>query len=146
MFKKSKNSFTRSIESFETMVGEHAEIHGRIVTSESLRIDGKLIGNVEGAQENKVSIALGKTGHIQGDIYAYRVFIAGQVDGNIYCTERVELHDGAIVNGDISYEQIAIELGAKLNGLMICRNKDLVEGFQKSSEIFQKNWQRITKE
>lgn len=128
------------------MVGEHAEIHGRIVTSESLRIDGKLIGNIEATQENKVSIALGKTGHIQGDIYAYRVFIAGQVDGNIYCTERVELHDGAIVNGDISYEQIAIEAGAKLNGLMICRNKDLVENFQKSAEIFQNNWQRITKE
>jgi len=128
------------------MVGEHAEIHGRIVTSESLRIDGKLIGNIEAAQENKVSIALGKTGHIQGDIYAYRVFIAGQVDGNIYCTERVELHEGAVVNGDISYEQIAIEAGAKLNGLMICRNKDLVENFQKSAEIFQNNWQRITKE
>jgi cytoskeletal protein CcmA (bactofilin family) len=146
MFKKSQNSFTRSIESFETMVGEHAEIHGRIVTSKSLRIDGKLIGNIEAAQENKVSIALGKTGHIQGDIYAYRVFIAGQVDGNIYCTERVELHEGAVVNGDISYEQIAIVAGAKLNGLMICRNKDLVENFQKSAEIFQNNWQRITKE
>ncbi len=128
------------------MVGEHAEIHGRLVTSESLRIDGKLIGNVEAAQENKVSIALGKTGNIQGDIYAYRVFIAGKVDGNIYCTERVELHDGAIVNGDISYEQIAIEPGAKLNGLMICRNKDVTEDFQKSSEIFQNNWNRITKE
>ena len=128
------------------MVGEHAEIHGRLVTSESLRIDGKLIGNVEAVQENKVSIALGKTGHIQGDIYAYRVFIAGKVDGNIYCTERVELHDGAIVNGDISYEQIAIEPGAKLNGLMICRNKDVSVDFQKSSEIFQNNWNRITKE
>ncbi len=128
------------------MVGEHAEIHGRLVTSESLRIDGKLIGNVEAAQENKVSIALGKTGNIQGDIYAYRVFIAGKVDGNIYCTERVELHDGAIVNGDISYEQIAIEPGAKLNGLMICRNKDVTEDFQKSSEIFQNDWNRITKE
>lgn len=146
MFKKSQNSFTKSIESFETMVGEHAEIHGRIVTSESARIDGKLIGNVEATQENKVSIALGKSGHIQGDIYAYRVFIAGRVDGNIYCTERVELHDGAIVNGDISYEQIAIEPGAKLNGLMICRNKDATDDFQKSAEIFQNNWNRITKE
>jgi cytoskeletal protein CcmA (bactofilin family) len=145
MFKKTQTSFTRSTESFETMLGEHAEIHGRIVTSESLRIDGKLIGNVEAAQENKVSIALGKTGHVQGDIYAFRVFIAGRVDGNIYCTERVELHDGAIVNGDISYEQIAIEPGAKLNGLMICRNKEMTDDFQPSAEIFQNNWQKITK-
>lgn len=145
MFKKSPSSFSRSIESFETMVGENAEIHGRVVTSESLRIDGKLIGNVEATQENKVSIALGKSGHIQGDIYAYRVFIAGRVDGNIYCTERVELHDGAIVNGDISYEQIAIEPGAKLNGLMICRNKELAVDFEPSSEIFKNNWQKITK-
>ena len=46
----------------------------------------------------------------------------------------------------LSYEQIAIEPGAKLNGLMICRNKDATDDFQKSAEIFQNNWNRITKE
>ncbi|MEN9853441.1 MAG: hypothetical protein RL162_733, partial [Pseudomonadota bacterium] len=35
----------RTVESFQTMIGEATEIHGRLVASESLRIDGKVIGN-----------------------------------------------------------------------------------------------------
>ena len=65
----------RTVESFQTMIGEATEIHGRLVASESLRIDGKVIGNVETSQDGVVSIAVGKNGIVQGDIYAYRVIL-----------------------------------------------------------------------
>jgi len=80
----------RTVESFQTMIGEATEIHGRLVASESLRIDGKVIGNVETSQDGVVSIAVGKNGTVQGDIYPYGVIIAGRLEGNVYCTERVE--------------------------------------------------------
>ena len=134
----------KTIESFQTMIGEATEIHGRLVASESLRIDGKVVGNVETSQDGVVSIAVGKNGIVQGDIYAYRVIIAGRVEGNVYCTERVELHNGAIVHGDVTYGQIGIEPGARLNGLMISRSKDLDSGPQDSSQVFKKNWEKIT--
>jgi cytoskeletal protein CcmA (bactofilin family) len=79
---------------------------------------------------------------VQGDIYAYRVIIAGRVEGNVYCTERVELHNGSVVHGDVTYGQIGIEPGARLNGLMISRSKDL--DTQDSSQVFKKNWEKIT--
>jgi len=132
----------RTVESFQTMIGEATEIHGRLVASESLRIDGKVIGNVETSQDGVVSIAVGKNGLVQGDIYAYRVIIAGRVEGNVYCTERVELHNGAIVHGDVTYGQIGIEPGARLNGLMISRSKDLDSGPQDSNQVFKKNWEK----
>ena len=79
MFSKSSSikSSAPSKESFGTIVDEFTEVHGRLVSSTSLRIDGKVIGNVEASQDNNVSIAIGKSGLVQGDIYAYRIFIAG---------------------------------------------------------------------
>lgn len=147
MFSKSSaKPLAPSKETFGTIIDEFTEVHGRVVSSTSLRIDGKVIGNVEASQENNVSIAIGKSGLVQGDIYAYRIFVAGKVTGNIYCSERVELHDGAEVSGDITYGQIGVEPGAKLNGMMIFRSKDANSELQDSAQIFQKDWQRITKE
>lgn len=148
MFSKSSSAkpLSPSKESFGTIIDEFTEVHGRLVSSTSLRIDGKVVGNVEASQDNNVSIAIGKTGFVQGDIYAYRIFIAGKVTGNIYCTERVELHDGAEVVGDVTYGQIGVEAGAKLSGMMIYRSKEANPELQDSAQVFQNNWQRITKE
>lgn len=126
MFKKKRpiGLLEPTIENFETIIGEATEVHGRIVTDKGLRVDGKVIGNIEAQPNKEVSVALGKTGFVLGDIYAYRVLVAGIVEGNIYATERVELHSGAEVRGDVTYGQLGIEHGAKLNGLMIARSAE----------------------
>ena len=45
-----------------------------------------------------------------------RILVAGRVEGNVRGTQRVELHNGADVHGDIAYAQIGIEHGARLSG------------------------------
>lgn len=110
-----------TIEDFDTIVGASTVIHGRIVTDTGLRIDGTVIGDIEAQANGKISVALGKTGKVEGDIHAYRVLIAGYVEGNIYASERVELHAGAKVNGDVTYGQLGIESGASISGLMISK-------------------------
>lgn len=126
LFKKKHSTglLEPTLESFETIIGSATEIHGRIVMSKGLRIDGAVIGNVEGQAGEKLTVALGKDGLVQGDINAYRILIAGRVEGNIYAFERVELHDSADVHGDITYSTIGIEHGAKLNGLLISKGDD----------------------
>jgi len=84
-----------------------------------VRIDGKVVGNIETTKDNKVTVAIGKTGEVSGDITAHRVMVAGKVEGNIYAAERVEFHKDSIVQGDISYGSIAVEHGARLLGLVI---------------------------
>ena len=145
LFKKSQSiKFLQpTMESFETIVGPATEVHGRLVANESMRIDGRIIGTIEARQGTDVSIALGRSGFVQGDIYAFRVLIAGRVEGNVYATERVELHEGAEVRGDITYGQLGIEHGAKLNGLMISRNGEEPDGQIDSAAIFQANWSKI---
>ena len=123
MFDKFKNkSFATTQERFDTLVGRTTTVFGRLVLLDSVRIDGKVFGNIETAPDNKISVAIGPTGEVKGDITAHRILVAGKVEGNIYATERVEFHKDAVVNGDISYGSIAVEHGARLLG-MVVQNK-----------------------
>jgi cytoskeletal protein CcmA (bactofilin family) len=106
-------------ERFDTLIGKTSEIYGRMVVGESLRIDGKVVGNIESEENTKVTVAIGEDGVVVGDIFAYRVMVAGKVEGNIYATERVEFHQTAEVRGDVTYGSIGIEHGARIIGLVI---------------------------
>jgi cytoskeletal protein CcmA (bactofilin family) len=118
--KKKQGLLKPELEAFDTIIDKTTTIHGRLSIEGSIRIDGTVMGNIECATENKdITVAIGVTGKINGDIRAFRILIAGKVEGNIYATEKVELHDSAIVLGDITYNQIGIEHGAEVLGLMI---------------------------
>ena len=84
---KKKNSPIRfldpTVESFETIVDPKTVFRGNIATVESIRIDGKVIGNIESPPGSNITIALGRTAIVEGDINTYRALIAGRVDGNI---------------------------------------------------------------
>ena len=120
MFGKAKDkSLSPSQERFGTIVGPTTQIHGRLVLVDSVRIDGKVVGNIETVQGNQVTVAIGVTGEVCGDIHAHRVVVAGRVEGNICADERVEFHKNSVVQGDISYGSIAVEHGTRLLGTMI---------------------------
>ena len=107
-----------SKETFGSIIGSDLEIIGSLLATKSLRIDGTVVGNIKTKAGADVCIALGKTGLVQGNISGVRVLVAGRVEGNVLATERVELHSGADVHGDIIYAQIGIEQGARLSGLL----------------------------
>jgi cytoskeletal protein CcmA (bactofilin family) len=120
MFRKMKQSkLLPTQEKFDTLIGATTEIYGRLVLLDSVRIDGKVIGNIETAKEKKVTVAIGRSGEVSGDITAHRVMVAGKVEGNIYANERAEFHKDSEVRGDITYGTIGVEHGAKLLGLVI---------------------------
>ena len=109
-----------SFESFDSMLGPGSEIHGRVVANKSIRIDGIVYGNIETPSGiPDITIALGESAKIYGDITAPRILIGGYVEGNVYGAERVELHAKAVVNGDVSYAELGIEPGAEIVGLMV---------------------------
>ena len=137
MFEKLKNkSFTATQERFDTLVGKTTTIFGRLVLLDSVRIDGKVMGNIETAPGNKISVAIGLTGEVKGDISAHRILVAGKVEGNIYAAERVEFHKDAVVNGDISYGSIAVEHGARLLG-MVVQNKAATQSANRAQAAIQ---------
>jgi cytoskeletal protein CcmA (bactofilin family) len=106
-------------EKFDTLIGRHAEIHGHLVFQESVRIDGTVIGDLQAADGHDVSVVVGPTGVIHGNVVARRVIVSGRIEGNVHAHELVELHASAVVQGDINYKSIAVEHGSRLQGLLL---------------------------
>ncbi len=106
-------------ETFSTLIGRQTVMEGQLRIRESIRIDGELIGHVQASSDQAVAVVVSPTGHVQGDIMARRVVIAGRVSGHIHAQDRVELHAGCLVQGDIKYGSIAIEHGARVLGLLL---------------------------
>ncbi len=120
MFEKFSNkSMSASSEKFDTIIGRTTTIQGTLVLLDSVRIDGRVVGNVESAPNCKIAVAIGPTGEVTGDIKAHRVMVAGKVFGHIHAADRVEFQKGSLVQGDVSYGSIAVEHGAKLSGLIL---------------------------
>ena len=128
------SSKTPLIETFGSLVGESTEIHGRMVLKESIRIDGKVFGNIEASSGLNVAVTVGPNGEVHGDISAYKIEIAGKVDGNVNATGTADLRATSEVIGDISYGFISVHPGANLKGIVIQKPTTL-SGDKKESSI-----------
>ena len=120
MFKKLKPlTRSESMERIETVIGPGTTVNGDLMLIDRVRIDGKVIGDIQASQSNRATVAIGPTGEVVGHISAFRVIVAGKVEGNIAALERVELSHDCLVQGDISYSSINVQHGARLQGLVI---------------------------
>jgi len=89
-----------------------ASFTGKLSCRESLRIDGRVKGEVR--CDHKV--AIGETGKVRAAIEADTVVIAGEVAGDIIARRKITLEKTARVKGDLSTPGIVIQEGAKLEG------------------------------
>ena len=79
-FANNKSTTFKSVpEKFDTLIGKNTVIQGNLMLLESIRIDGKVVGNVESAKDELVTVVVGESGELQGNIMAHRVVIAGKV-------------------------------------------------------------------
>ena len=93
-----------------SMIGSDVTISGNIQTEGDLHIDGRIEGDVKCS-----ALVVGESGAIVGGIRAANARISGEVDGAIEAGA-LTLTSAARTKGDISYDQLSIEAGAKTDG------------------------------
>ncbi|ADO77966.1 bactofilin family protein [Halanaerobium praevalens] len=136
MFNSSKNEENKTqSKEIESIIGKGAKITGELVTSNSVRVEGKIDGSIE----SKSTLVIGKEALIKNKVQAKNITIAGQVEGEIIAHNKVELLQTAKVNADISTKSLKIEEGAVFNG----SSKSLTE--HKTAKINQKDKKQKTK-
>jgi cytoskeletal protein CcmA (bactofilin family) len=94
-------------------IGKSVVIKGELSGSEDLFLDGEVEGTIE-LQRNALTI--GPNARIRAHINAREVVIHGKVDGNIKCTDRMELRRTGVLVGDVSSQRLVIEDGAFFKG------------------------------
>jgi len=94
-----------------TIISEGCVIEGMISSDGSLRIDGKVIGDVHVKQH----VIVGSKGYVTGNVATSEMTLFGVVQGNI-TSSVLEIKAGGNITGDIETSQMSIELGGIHNG------------------------------
>jgi len=95
-----------------TVIGKGSVIEGLLTVQSSLRIDGRVQGQVQASD----SLVVGKDGEIDGEIKARNAIIGGRVKNRILATGKVVLEAHAVVHGEVKTSKLVIDEGAIFDG------------------------------
>ncbi len=106
-------------ERIDTLVGQSTEVTGDVVFSGGLHIDGAVNGNVQAADDSNSVLTISENGRVEGEVRVPHVVLNGQVIGDVYAAERIELAAKARVQGNVYYNLIEMAMGAEVNGSLV---------------------------
>lgn len=112
MFNKDKIMATKNEGNELNLVGAGTVVEGRLKTTGSIRIDGKVTGDVTVSQ----NIHIGATGEIEGTVTAKNITVGGKIKGTVIAQEKLVLESRAVIKGDIKAARLVIDEGATFDG------------------------------
>jgi cytoskeletal protein CcmA (bactofilin family) len=99
-------------EEVRAFLGKGAEFIGKLIFNGAVRIDGDFQGEVYG----QGSLDIGEGALVKADIKVDRVYIGGDVRGNIEVKEKIDIHSTGKFMGDIYAPVFIMEEGAVFDG------------------------------
>jgi cytoskeletal protein CcmA (bactofilin family) len=108
-WRKSKPSRSSDLTAF---IDEGSEIEGKYSFNGTVMLNGKFSGEIV----SNDSLIIGEKGVVSATVRAGVVLINGEVIGNVFATERVELRGTARVYGDVEAPVIVVEEGVLFEG------------------------------
>lgn len=117
MFKKNKAK--SKLNRIDTLIGEHTQIKGDLSFDGGLRIDGTIVGNINASNDNNALLTLSNKGTIEGDVKVPNLVVDGNISGNVFASEHIELAANAKISGNVYYNLLEMAMGAEVNGQMI---------------------------
>ncbi|MEY4702235.1 MAG: hypothetical protein RIR96_132 [Bacteroidota bacterium] len=95
-----------------SIISSDAIIKGDIQSQGDIRIDGKLMGNVQ----CNAKIIVGKEGRVEGNLTGSQAEILGYVKGSIRMSGQLNLNEQAVVHGDIHVAKLKMDNSVVFNG------------------------------
>ncbi|GLQ98321.1 bactofilin family protein [Dyella mobilis] len=122
--RKRNESAPRNAET--SLIAHGTIIRGDVRFTGTLHLDGRIEGSVLGEGSSAV-FTLSEHGQVQGEVRVPHAMINGQVTGDIYASERLELAAQARIVGDVRYNSLEMAAGAQVNGRMAHQGEDHVQ-------------------
>ena len=116
-----KNKRPRQTAQIDSLIGQNTEIHGDVMFSGGLHVDGKIKGNVIANSGNESVLTLSNKGTIEGEVRVPNVVINGTVVGDVHAPSHIELAADARIQGNVYYSLIEMAMGAEVNGNLVHR-------------------------
>ena len=113
MFDKKKS------EELESIIGKNTQVDGNITTKGTIRIDGRLNGNVKADW-----VVLGEKSFVRGDIQVAGALVAGYVEGSVSAKEIIEVKRTGQVRGDVATSKLVVIEGGMIDGKVGMQQKE----------------------
>ncbi|NOQ70031.1 MAG: cell shape determination protein CcmA [Gammaproteobacteria bacterium] len=119
MFGNDKDKKVKSSK-IDTLIGQGVEVTGNIKFQGGLHLDGVINGNVSTADNaDSAVLVISDQGRVEGDVYVAYAVINGEVVGNVYASQKLELSAKARISGNVEYNLLEMASGAEINGQML---------------------------
>lgn len=107
-----KNSSSDERDADISIIGPGMKVVGDLLTEGTVRIEGRIEGNVQAGK----AVVVGTEGEIQGDIRTEDSVISGRVRGSVTAASRLEVQAAARIDGELHARRLQLEEGAVVNG------------------------------
>lgn len=95
----------------ETFIGKNTHLRGDVNSKGTLRIDGRVTGNVEADW-----LIIGEKALVKGDVQVSGLVVGGSLEGNVKAKEVVEIKNKGQVSGDIATNKLLVIEGGGIDG------------------------------
>ena len=115
----------RSIDesTLQTVLAEDIDFDGEIHFSEPLLIKG----NVKGKVISDTDLYINADALVAARIEAKKVSVKGEVQGDIFASDRLELFSSARVTGNVNTPDLIVQSGCRINGSCTMASPDTPE-------------------
>lgn len=111
--------FQKKSDKLESFIGFNSEFKGDITLPGTLRIDGKLTGNITAGW-----IIVGEQAFVKGDLFATGIVVGGRVEGTLKADDLVELKPTGHLYGDIYSKKLVISEGGVFMGRSVTQGNE----------------------
>ncbi len=94
------------------IIASGTRIEGKFSTTEDIRLDGTIIGEVTCEKR----VVMGETGMVEGDVVTVDSSVKGKVKGEIKVSGTLHLHETAKIDGTIIARKMIVDSGASYSG------------------------------
>lgn len=100
----------------DSLIGAGTTVHGDILFTGGLRIDGIVNGKVATVDNQPGTLVISEQARIDGEVRVSHVVINGAVNGPVTANDYLELQAKARVQGDVQYRSLEMHVGAIVQG------------------------------
>ena len=109
--------FNRKAKSaIDSLIGASTSIQGDVHFRGGLRIDGHIKGNVVAEAETISMLVISENARVEGEVRVAHLVVNGEIVGDVYSSELLELQPKARITGDVNYKALEMHSGALVSG------------------------------
>ncbi len=105
----------------DSVIGVSVVIDGPVSSNKSIRVEGKVYGDVT----SKGGVFIGRDSIVNGNLSGKNITVCGVVNGDVTAKKTLIIASKARISGNLAMQSIVIDEGALINGKVSMATSDM---------------------